>query len=704
MVSVRKAICVAALLLLCLPLSAGRLDKAFEALGVHDYFKAKELFEKSLKSDEMLSNYGLSLIYSRDNNPFYQLDSAYSCIERSINAYDDVKAKDKKKIFEEQAVDKDTLYAQRQHIASLALDAAIKEHSVGALESVIRKYPFSSRQDEAITRRDELAFAQAEKQHTWSAYKTFADTYPNAPQAARARELYQKLLFEETTKGGTAEQYMAFVKAYPDSPYVGQAQEKIFDLTTAGKTLGEYTSFVRLYPDNPYTKKAWEAIYHLWFSDLSQERVDAFRGIYPQFPMKAILDEDVKLRDVKYFPILSKNKQYGFVNSQGQVTVEPQYDFVDDFSSRAALVGRGDKISYIDPRGTLLAGFLWEDGFPFKGELAVVMNNDRQGVINKAGGAVLPTDFDEVFLDEQGPVLARKGSSYRYYSREGRPLSNEYESAELFHDGLAVVRANGKAEIMSLDGQPFLSGDFSDIKILATNTLAIQDSTGKWTITDRTGAPLSAKRYDKVGNMADSLAAVQVGQKYGYIDPRGKEAIAVNLTAFDNIADAKFSQERAKTAYRNKYGMINTAGKRLLPNLFDDIIPSPNWPVPVQRSGLWGYADSKMNIIIKCIYDSAQPFSQGRAIVVRKGQWGVINEKGVILIPLEYSNIEPLGMNMYIVAKDGKMGIVNQEGGIVLPIEYDRLREYSPGILQVVMDGEFLYFDTNTGKFIYKGE
>ena len=50
------------------------------------------------------------------------------------------------------------------------------------------------------------------------------------------------------------------------------------------------------------------------------------------------------------------------------------------------------------------------------------------------------------------------------------------------------------------------------------------------------------------------------------------------------------------------------------------------------------------------------------------------------------------------------MGIVNQEGGIVLPIEYDRLREYSPDILQVVMDGEFLYFDTNTGKFIYKGE
>ena len=132
--------------------------------------------------------------------------------------------------------------------------------------------------------------------------------------------------------------------------------------------------------------------------------------------------------------------------------------------------------------------------------------------------------------------------------------------------------------------------------------------------------------------------------------------------------------------------------------------------MPVQKSGLWGYANDKVSIVIKCVYDSAEPFKNGRAIVVRKGLWGVINTKGVILIPLEYSNIDPLGDDMYIVAKNGKTGIVNQEGAIILPIEYDRLREYSPGVLNqiivfllLIMDGEFLYFDINTGKFIYKG-
>ena len=248
-----------------------------------------------------------------------------------------------------------------------------------------------------------------------------------------------------------------------------------------------------------------------------------------------------------------------------------------------------------------------------------------------------------------------------------------------------------------------LSGNFSDIMIAGDSTLFIMDSLSKWTVTDLSGTPRSTKKYDAVGRFSDGLAPVETGSKYGYINPAGKEVIAVNMTSFGDMSALGFKNKRAKTSYRGKYGMISTAGKRLLPNLFDDIITADTWPVPVQKSGLWGYANDKVSIVIKCVYDSAEPFKNGRAIVVRKGLWGVINTKGVILIPLEYSNIEPLGDDMYIVAKNGKTGIVNQEGAIILPIEYDRLREYSPGVLQVVMDGEFLYFDINTGKFIYKG-
>lgn len=703
MVSLKRTYFVVILALLSATLSAGRLDKAFEALDVHDYFKAKDLFEKSIKSDPMLANYGLSIIYSRSNNPFYQLDSAFSRIEKSEQAYGDTKAKDRKKIFEEQGIDLDTIRAQKQNIASLALDEAIKQNTVPALNYVVGKYKFSNRYAESVRRRDELAFSLAQAENTWGAYKAFADTYPEAVQAKLANDMYEKLLFEETTKGDTPEQYMVFIKAYPSSPYVRKAQDRIFELTTPDKSLEQFTAFVRLYPDSPYAAKAWDSIYKLWFSDFSDAEVMSFRSAFPRSPLGARLEADIKTKGLKYFPILSKDKMYGFVNSKGEITVNPQYDFVDDFSSRAALVGRGDKVAYIDPKGDLLTDFVWDDGRPFEGELAVVSCGDYDGVINKAGGVVLDCVFDDVTLSSAGPILARKDGKYRYYSRVGRMLFDEFDSATPFTGDMAVVKSAGRARLINSRGMDILSGNFSDIMIAGDSTLFIMDSLSKWTVTDLSGTPRSTKKYDAVGRFSDGLAPVETGSKYGYINPAGKEVIAVNMTSFGDMSALGFKNKRAKTSYRGKYGMISTAGKRLLPNLFDDIITADTWPVPVQKSGLWGYANDKVSIVIKCVYDSAEPFKNGRAIVVRKGLWGVINTKGVILIPLEYSNIEPLGDDMYIVAKNGKTGIVNQEGAIILPIEYDRLREYSPGVLQVVMDGEFLYFDINTGKFIYKG-
>jgi hypothetical protein len=64
------------------------------------------------------------------------------------------------------------------------------------------------------------------------------------------------------------------------------------------------------------------------------------------------------------------------------------------------MVGRGDKISYIDIEGKLLMPFVWEDGMPFKRELAVVIKGDEMAVINKVGGVIIPSGYDNIYLDE----------------------------------------------------------------------------------------------------------------------------------------------------------------------------------------------------------------------------------------------------------------------------------------------------------------
>ena len=63
------------------------LAKGFEALEIHDYFKAKSIFYKSFKKQPSAAAYGLSVIYSRNNNPFYNLDSALYYAKISIQTF-----------------------------------------------------------------------------------------------------------------------------------------------------------------------------------------------------------------------------------------------------------------------------------------------------------------------------------------------------------------------------------------------------------------------------------------------------------------------------------------------------------------------------------------------------------------------------------------------------------------------------------------
>lgn len=77
-------------------LFSSKLTKSFAALEIHDYFKAKKYFEKSLKKNPVPASYGLSVIYYRNNNPFHNIDSALYYIQEATFYYPKLSPKKKK--------------------------------------------------------------------------------------------------------------------------------------------------------------------------------------------------------------------------------------------------------------------------------------------------------------------------------------------------------------------------------------------------------------------------------------------------------------------------------------------------------------------------------------------------------------------------------------------------------------------------------
>src|SRR5262245_39608695 len=81
-----------------LAVHAGKLEKAFAALEVKNYFLAKELFHKQVKGHPAAAWYGLSVITGRTDNPFYQLDSSYAYVQRADAAFTAAKDKEREYI------------------------------------------------------------------------------------------------------------------------------------------------------------------------------------------------------------------------------------------------------------------------------------------------------------------------------------------------------------------------------------------------------------------------------------------------------------------------------------------------------------------------------------------------------------------------------------------------------------------------------
>lgn len=92
--------------------------------------------------------------------------------------------------------------------------------------------------------------------------------------------------------------------------------------------------------------------------------------------------------------------------------------------------------------------------------------------------------------------------------------------------------------------------------------------------------------------------------------------------------------------------------------------------IKVDEKGRVGFVDKDGNEVVKCQYESVQPFEDGIAIVTKSERSGIIDATGNILLPLRYSGISKWTDKLFLIKDGKKMGLANKRGEIVLPVDY----------------------------------
>jgi hypothetical protein len=301
---------------------------ALKAIDDQKWEKAESTLEQLLakKNDSLFADvyYGLSLLYSDSLYQHYQIDTAYHFILQAERDLPQTSVKEQEKLARSIPLTEATILLQKRYLDSLAFQRSLALSTVTDYQFFLDQHQDAPQRDTVVQLRNQLAFAAAQQLDSYQAYRDFMDTYPEAEQYSQAEERYNTLVFNAQTQTGDLASYYQFVDAFPNSPYRPQAEEAIFQIVTADNQPQKYSQFIQDFPKSPLSRQAVNWLYHLYQED---HPTDSFYSKYPTLPFLDSLREAQTVSDIFVVPVLQQGK-YGFINSEGAVTISPQYDDV----------------------------------------------------------------------------------------------------------------------------------------------------------------------------------------------------------------------------------------------------------------------------------------------------------------------------------------------------------------------------------------
>ncbi|GFZ34512.1 hypothetical protein CSC2_50380 [Clostridium zeae] len=258
--------------------------------------------------------------------------------------------------------------------------------------------------------------------------------------------------------------------------------------------------------------------------------------------------------------IIERDGQYGFINKNLDVIVDPQYDGVMNFSDGLALVELDGKKGYINSSGKVQIPIRYEEASSFSEGLAVVGDNEKMGYIDTKGNIVISTKFHRCSLFNEGLAVFEDGDKYGYIDKRGSVvIPAQFDMAESFVEGLAIVMKNGKLAVINKQGG-YVTGFLFDYSLeFSEGRCAVGiDRGGKevWGYINSSGKPASDFKFENTSYYSEGLASVQENNKFGYIDLKGNYKVKPALQmAFD------FEYGLGEFLMDDRNGYINKDGK-----------------------------------------------------------------------------------------------------------------------------------------------
>lgn len=358
--------------------------------------------------------------------------------------------------------------------------------------------------------------------------------------------------------------------------------------------------------------------------------------------------------------------RYGFRREDGRIIVPNRYLYVDRFYGAYCHVWSDDSLAgLIDTNGREVVPCQYDAvDLPSEGRIAVVRGG-LYGFTDLQGNLIIPTRYANASSFSEGRasvavILDSFTVLCTYIDTLGTTLFEPiYQSALPYRDGYAAVYRYDRWGIIDRDEHQMLPNIYEQISTPDHGTFFAGDEWGM-ALFDYSFHPLTPQHYLPITTVSDRRIGVLRGDKYGFLDLKGHEAIPC---IYDEIG--RFHLGRAMVRLGDRYGIIDTNGTLILPLQYHN---------SKQKSGLYTYRDSL-------------------ALVEQNGQYGYVDLQGRLAIPFHFNGAFPFSQGLASVRVGSHWGYIDTHGDIYLPFIFDIASPFEHGRAEIIFNGDIRYID-----------
>lgn len=316
---------------------------------------------------------------------------------------------------------------------------------------------------------------------------------------------------------------------------------------------------------------------------------------------------------IQLLPALTYTKEgnfAGYVNTQGEWVITPDYTSVQ----------------------------------PFKEGIGIVQKDDLFGGIDVSGKVIIPFKYQALSQPEEGLVRFTNKDGMGIMKTNGKQVTKKiYSYIENYQEELALVMTVGKdgmSQYGYIDsmGKEVIAPQYSIGYSFESGKALVSSQEGKYQLIDKTGKVIQALDYPIVYGYQDDrmIYSEQVGSLMGYLDADGKVAIPAQFKmaeAFeDGVAVAGVSE-----SFREQQGLIDLRGEWIYQPEYNEVRYLGEGRVALGKAivqqnpeagSLFAIGDTKGQLLTDFIYNGVSTYQGDKASAYNEQQTFFIDLKG----------------------------------------------------------------------------